>query len=325
MNGYRRVAAATGLAWMLGLGVGVVFASSAQAVTATQDFGNLHVGPYANQTYTVFNHKAEVAIPSGQTFYLNANVKIGAAAHGDIMEVTPKIVCSNGINLTSGINLLTGVSGIDTINTRGMVTGPAIRDISTWVLPHNVNNTTGGTVYIYRAETFLEVLGGDWTGRYKQTQLTANHWDNNYFSLISARLTPPVSATAVGAFFDSEITSCPSSLVDDDCAKARILPGHTESRVGYQLYVVQYNSDDSVCTILGGLPPFLWKTVTYQRHHEDTSGYVNSLPLSSACSSRNVRAVIRFASDGNTNGFYVNGNSWSSSTGNTTRVGVYSN
>jgi hypothetical protein len=328
----RAVALTTCLALALpGINAVAAPAAAGTRVLAQAKTGNVAINRYSHG-YTVLNHNAGITIPSGAVYYLNADVKIGAAANGDDMEVTPKIECLNNVKLISGVNTLAGAAGVETINTRGMVAGPTTCYLKTYVRPHNSNNTAGGTVHIYGSgPTFIENLGNDWAGKQQQAELSRVVNVNDVAYHRSGVYTVRSAATAVGAFFDAEVTSCGSAagpklpMHDANCeGVARIVPGQRSSLIGHKLTVVQYDADGALCAVLGTTARTS-ELVTRARHHEDQSGYLDSLPLNSNCTSRNVQAIYEASADANYNGFYINAGSPTGVTGSPTRVGVYSN
>lgn len=328
----RRLTAAlaTALTTSAVLAVPAPVAHAGATVGITAGTGTYSVKPWNTNGGTPESraHGGNFTIPAGQTWLLNSGVSYTVPrTNADHIEVTTKLECSNGLKLTSGVNVLKGTTS-QSIQ-RGAITGPTTCNLVSYYIPHNRNSVPGNKLTINRAGSFIQQIGGNMTGAIAERPLTSTLLVSNYSYLKTPVLTVPVGYTKVGGYLDAGGTSCynqvsganPGRSNDPYCNGARITsPTQHNSKMGYQLYIDQLNADGTVCARLGTKSGM--KDVTRDRHHEDQFDDMWGLALNSRCNSRKVVATYRAISYAGSNSWYLRHYS-PTAVGGLTRVGVH--
>jgi hypothetical protein len=251
---------------------------------------------------------ARITVRAGTTKYLSSKLIVSQATV--VTETSHLVYCTQGTSTTliarlvSGQNVLANTS--TTILTRGMITAPSTGDLTCALKAIFIDHSGSSDPESIRVEssTYLEDVFGVIAASAQTYQSSRTRVDTSYYAA-PVTFTAPAGVTSIQAIGDVNVTTCYGTSPESLCVGGRTTGGY--AYVGTQLVVNQLNSNGSVCvtTTNGALAGV---TVTNTVHHFKINTWHTSVPVSSACSSRNFQASTRVTANSGAESIIVEAN-----------------
>ena len=295
------------------LAAAVVVSPSAAAASELRVYttvpGGYTVQPTSTNDHPVVRDLgARITVPAGTTKYLSSKLVVSQATV--VTETSHLIYCTQGASTTlvdrlvSGQNVLANTS--TTILTRGMIKAPSTGDLTCALKAIFIDHSGSPDPESIRVDssTYIEDVFGVLAASAQTYQSSRTRVDTSYYAA-TVTFTAPAGVTSIQAIGDVNVTTCYGSSPESLCVGGRTIGGY--AYVGTQLVVSQLNANGSVCatTTNGALAGV---TVTNTVHHFKINTWHTSVPVSTACSSRNFQASTRVTANSGAESILIESN-----------------